>query len=201
MRPTILIILDGWGINKEQTGNAIAQAKTPTINEIEKFYPATSLQASGIAVGLPWEESGSSEVGHLILGAGRVIYQYLPRIVLAIRDGSFFKNPALIKAIEHAKVNKSCLHLMGLVSSGNVHSYIDHLYGLIELAKRENIEKVLLHVFTDGEDAPSKEAAKFLLDVEKKLSELKDGKIATVMGRYYAMDRNNNWNRTKKAYE
>ena len=201
MRPIILIILDGWGINKEQTGNAITHAKTPTINEIEKFYPATSLQASGIAVGLPWGEAGSSEVGHLILGAGRVIYQYLPRIVLAIRDGSFFKNPALIKAIEHAKVNKSCLHLMGLVSSGNVHSYIDHLYGLIELAKRENIEKVLLHVFTDGEDAPSKEAAKFLLDVEEKLNELKNGKIATVMGRYYAMDRNKNWNRTKKAYE
>ncbi|MCK4859805.1 MAG: 2,3-bisphosphoglycerate-independent phosphoglycerate mutase [Candidatus Omnitrophica bacterium] len=201
MKPIILVILDGWGISDKQMGNAIAQAQTPTIDEIEKLYPAISLQASGIAVGLPWNEAGSSEVGHLVLGAGRVIYQYLPRIVLAIKDGSFFKNPALVKAIEHAKTNNSCLHLMGLVSSGNIHSYVDHLYGLIELARRENIEKVHLHVFTDGIDAPPKEAAHFLQNVEEKLNKLKNGKIATVIGRYYAMDRNKNWNRTQRAYE
>lgn len=200
MKPVILTILDGWGINKEQRGNAVVQAKTPTISEIEKFYPATSLQASGIAVGLPWDEPGSSEVGHLTLGAGRVIYQSLPRIVLAIKDGSFFKNPALIQAINHVRKNKSSLHIMGLVSSGSVHSYIDHLYGLMELAKKEKLEKVRLHVFTDGEDAPPKEAAGFLKKVEDKLNELKDGKIATIMGRIYAMDRNKNWNQTEKAY-
>ena len=130
MKPIILTILDGWGINKEKNGNAIAQAQTPIINEIKNSYPAISLQASGIAIGLPWEEAGSSEVGHLTLGAGRIIYQSLPRIILAIKDGSFFKNPALLQATEHVKKNNSCLHLMGLVSSGNVHSYIDHVYGL-----------------------------------------------------------------------
>ncbi len=201
MKPIILTILDGWGINKEKKGNAIAQAQTPIIDEIEKFYPATSLQASGIAIGLPWEEAGSSEVGHLTLGAGRIIYQSLPRIVLAIKDGSFFKNSALLQATEHVKKNNSCLHLMGLVSSGNVHSYIDHIYGLFRLAKKEKIEKVRLHVFTDGEDSPSNEAAEFLQKIEKKLNELKDGKIATIIGRIYAMDRNKNWDRIQKAYE
>lgn len=201
MAPIILTILDGWGISQHKQGNAIAQAETPIINEIEKSYPGTSLQASGIAVGLPWEEAGNSEVGHLTLGSGRVIYQSLPRIVLAIKDGSFFKNPALIQAIEHTKKNNSCLHLMGLVSSGSVHSYIDHIHGLIRLAKKEQVQKVRLHVFTDGEDSPSKEAAKFIQEVEKKLNELKDGKIATIMGRIYAMDRNKNWDRTQKAYE
>lgn len=201
MKPVILIILDGWGISEETKGNAIFQAKTPTINQIGKSYPTISLQASSIAVGLPWGEAGNSEVGHLTLGAGRVVYQSLPRIVLAIQNGSFFKNPALLQATEHTKKNNSCFHIMGLVSSGSVHSYIDHLYGLIELAKREKIEKVRLHVFTDGEDSPPKEAANFLQNIEKKLGELKDGKIATVIGRIYAMDRNKNWNRTQKAYE
>lgn len=200
MKPVIFAILDGWGIAKHKQGNAIAQAKTPIIDEIEKFYPATSLQASGIAAGLPWKEPGNSEVGHLNLGAGRIVYQSLPRIVLAIKDKSFFKNPALLQASKHAEKNNSCLHLMGLVSSGSVHSYIDHLYGLIEFAKKENIEKVRLHIFTDGEDSPSKEAAEFLRDVEKKLNELKDGKIATVIGRIYAMDRNKNWDRTETTY-
>ena len=201
MKPVILTILDGWGISKQREGNAVAQAKTPTINEIEKFYPATALQASGIAVGLPWEESGSSEVGHLTLGAGRIIYQSLPRIVFAIKDDSFFKNPALLQAIKHTKTNNSCLHFMGLVSSGNVHSYIEHLDGLIELAKKENIEKVRLHVFTDGEDAPPKEAVGLVQNIEEKLNELKDGKIATVIGRIYAMDRNKNWDRINKTYQ
>ena len=201
MVPIILTILDGWGINKEIKGNAIRQAKTPIINKIGKNYPTTSLQASGIAVGLPWEEAGNSEVGHLTLGAGRVVYQYLPRIVLSIRDGSFFKNPTLLEAVKNVKAKNSCLHLMGLTSSGTVHSYIDHLYGLIELAKQERVEKVRLHVFTDGEDSPPKEAIDFLPGIEKKLMQLKDGKIASIIGRIYAMDRNKNWDRIKKTYQ
>jgi len=201
MKRIILVILDGWGIRKEQNGNAIAQAKTPTIDKIGKFYPATSLQASGIAVGLPWGEAGNSEVGHLSLGTGRVVYQSLPRIVFAIQDGSFFKNPALIQAVEHSKKNNSCFHIMGLVSSGNIHSYIDHLYGLIELARREKIKKVRLHVFTDGRDSPLKESANFLQNVERKLGELEDGKIASVMGRVCPMDKSGNWSLIQKAYQ
>jgi len=201
MKPIILTILDGWGINKEIKGNAIRQAKTPTIDEVGKNYPTTSLQASGIAVGLPWEEAGNSEVGHLTLGAGRVVYQHLPRIVLSIRDGSFFRNPILLEAVKNVKAKNSCLHLMGLTSSGTVHSYIDHLYGLIELAEQEGIEKVRLHVFTDGEDSPPKEAINFLPGIEKRLKKLKDGKIATIIGRIYAMDRNKNWDRIKKTYQ
>ena len=201
MKPVILTILDGWGINKEIKGNAIRQAKTPIIDKMGKNYPATSLQASGIAVGLPWEEAGNSEVGHLTLGAGRVVYQYLPRIVLSIRDGSFFKNPILVEAVKNVKAKNSCLHLMGLTSSGSVHSYIDHLYGLIELAKQEGVEKVRLHVFTDGEDCPLKEAIDFLPGIEKRLKQLKDGKIATIVGRIYALDKNKNWERTQKTYQ
>jgi len=201
MKPVILIILDGWGISKEKKGNAILQAKTPTIDKIEKFYPATSLQASGISVGLPWGEAGNSEAGHLTMGAGRILYQSVPRIVFAIQDGSFFKNPALIKAIEHTKKNNSCLHLMGLVSSGNIHSYLDHLYGLIELARRERVKKLCLHVFADGKDAPQKEGAGLLKVIEKKLNEQKNERIATVMGRVYPMDRDKNWSRIQKAYE
>lgn len=201
MKPVILAILDGWGISDEIQGNAIRQAKTPTLNEIEKFYPAISLQASGIAVGLPWEEPGNSEVGHLTLGAGRVLYQHLTRIVLSIQNGSFFKNPGLLEAIKHVKSNNSCLHLMGMVSSGTVHSYIDHLHGLIELAQKEEVKQVRLHVFTDGEDSPPKEAIDFLPGIEGRLKQLNDGKISTITGRIYAMDRNRNWDRTQKAYQ
>ncbi len=201
MKPLILTILDGWGLTREKKGNAIFQAKTSVIDKIERNYPAVSLQASGIAVGMPWEEAGNSEVGHLTIGAGRVIYQRMPRILLAIRNGSFFKNPALLEAANHTKKNNSCLHFMGLVSSGNIHSYIDHLYGLIELAKRENIKKIRVHVFTDGKDAPQKEGVKIVKQVQNKLKELKDGKIATIMGRYYAMDREKNWDLIQKAYD
>ena len=201
MQQTILIILDGWGISRELKGNAIAQAKTPTIDSLKSFYPVIPLQASGIAIGLPWDEAGNSEVGHLTLGSGRTIYQSLPRISLSIKDGSFFKNPVLLQAIKHSQENNSCLHLMGLASSGSVHSYIDHLQALIELAKREGIAKVRLHLFTDGEDGPAKEALTFFDDIEKRLSELKDGKIATVIGRIFSMDRNKNWDKTQKAYE
>ena len=201
MRPIILAILDGWGIAKDSNGNAISQARTPNLNEIEKFYPATSLQASGIAVGLPWGEAGNSEVGHLTLGAGRVVYQHLPRIIFSIQNGSFFENRAFVEAAENVKDKNSCLHLMGLVSPGTVHSYLDHLYGLIEFAKRQGIKKLRLHAFTDGEDSPPKEAINILKKVKNKLEELEDAKIATIMGRFYAMDRNRNWERTEKAYQ
>jgi len=160
MKPIILAILDGWGIGQANQGNAIFQAKIPNLKEVGKNYPSCSLQASGIAVGLPWNEAGNSEVGHLNIGSGQVIYQYLPRISLEIKNGEFFKNPAFLKTIEHVKKNNSFLHLMGLISSGNVHSYLEHIYALLELARKNKIEKLRLHLFTDGKDAPLKEAKK-----------------------------------------
>lgn len=201
MKPVILLILDGWGLSTETRGNAIFHANTPTIREIEAYYPAIPLQASGIAVGLPWGEAGNSEVGHLNIGSGRVVYQSLPRILFAIKNGSFFKNPTLIQAINHVKRNNSCLHLMGLVSTGNIHSYLEHLYALIELAVRENVPKIRLHVFTDGEDAPPRQALELIKPIKEKLNQAKDGKISTVIGRIYAMDRNQNWERTQLTYE
>ncbi len=201
MKPLILAILDGWGLSLEKRGNSIQQANTPTMDKIYKMYPAVSLQASGIAVGMPWGEAGNSEVGHLTMGAGRVIYQRMPRIVLAIRDGSFFKNPALIDAVNHVKKNDSCLHFMGMVSSGNIHSYIDHIFGLIELAKQNKVKKVRIHAFTDGKDAPQNEGIKMVEKIQQKLKELEDGKIATVMGRHYPMDREKNWDLIQKAYQ
>lgn len=199
MKPIILAILDGWGIGQANQGNAIIQAKIPNLKEIEKNYPSCSLQASGIAVGLPWNEAGNSEVGHLTIGAGRVIYQYLPRISLEIKDGIFFKNPAFLKTIEHVQKNNSFLHLIGLISSGNVHSYLEHLYALLELARKNKIEKLRLHLFTDGKDAPLKEGTKILTALQEKLKN-PDWKIASLIGRFFAMDRNQNWERTEKAY-
>jgi len=201
MKPIILSILDGWGLSSEKRGNAIFHAKTPTFDEIIAHYPAIPLQASGIAVGLPWKEVGNSEVGHLNIGSGRIVYQSLPRILLAIKNGSFFKNPALTQAINHVKKNNSCLHLMGLVSTGNIHSYLDHLYALIELATKEKVAKIRLHFFSDGEDAPPKQALQLVKQVEERLNQAKDGKIATIIGRIYAMDRNQNWERTQWAFE
>lgn len=200
MRVT-LVIIDGWGVAPPSLGNAITSARTPTINRIEQNYPSLLLQASGIAVGLPWGEAGNSEVGHLNLGAGRIVLQYIPRIFYAIRDGSFFSNPALKAAIEHVKKNNSSLHLMGLASSGSVHSYIDHLYALLEFAKREEITNVFLHLFTDGKDSPPNEAKKFIEQLKNRLEEQRLGKIATIIGRSYAMDRNENWGYTHKTYE
>jgi len=200
MKPVILAILDGWGINASSSkNNAVAQARIPNLEEVEKNYPFCSLQASGIAVGLPWNEAGNSEVGHLIIGSGRIIYQYLPRISMDIRDGNFFKNPAFLQIINHIKKNNSTLHLMGLISSGSVHSYLEHLYGLIELANQNNIEKMNLHLFTDGRDAPLKEGKKILVAIQEKLKN-PNWKIATIIGRYFAMDRNQNWDRTEIAY-
>lgn len=201
MKTIVLLILDGWGIAPPSEGNAIFKAKKPNIDFIEMNYPRSLLQASSISVGLMWGEEGNSETGHLNLGAGRIVYQTLPRIVISIRDGSFYRNDTFLKAIEHVKKNNSKLHLLGLISSGSVHSYIDHLYALLELSNQQNLKNVYLHLWTDGRDSPPNEAEKFLANLKLRLSALKFGKIATIMGRFFAMDRNQNWNRTQKAYE
>lgn len=199
MVPIVLAILDGWGISSSIENNAIAQAKIPNLKELEKNYPTCSLQASGIAVGLPWDEGGNSEVGHISIGSGRVVYQYLPRISLEIKNKKFFKNQALVKALIHVKKNNSTLHLMGLISSGTVHSYLEHIYGLLELARQSYIKKVCLHIFTDGRDAPLKEGKKIVANLQEKLKN-PNWKIATLIGRFFAMDRNKNWDRTEKTY-
>ncbi len=200
-KPVILVILDGYGRGLENATNAIFKAKKPNIGFIEKNFPMTNLQASGIAVGLPWGEEGNSEVGHLNLGSGRIVYQYLPRITFAIRDGSFFKNPALLGAADHIRKNNSSFHIIGLIGSGNVHSYIDHLYAILDFAKKENIKNVFIHAFTDGRDSPPKDALDLYEKVQNKISrEYPFVKIASLIGRHYAMDRDNNWDRTEKAY-
>ncbi|HUT96353.1 MAG TPA: 2,3-bisphosphoglycerate-independent phosphoglycerate mutase [Candidatus Paceibacterota bacterium] len=199
MKPIILTILDGWGINAPSLTNAISMAKIPNLKKIEENYPYCSLQSSAIAAGLPWKEAGNSEVGHLIIGSGRIVYQYLPRILMEIKDGKFFKNQKLLNTIKHVKKNNSVLHLVGLISSGNVHSYLEHVYGLLELAKQNDIANLRLHLFTDGKDAPIKEGAKVISTLMEKFKN-PNWKIASVIGRYYGMDRNNNWDRTEAAY-
>ena len=199
MKPIVLTILDGWGISFSTQNNAIAQANTPNLKKIEKNYPSCLLQASGIAVGLPWNEAGNSEIGHLSIGSGRVIYQYLPRISLDIKSGEFFKNPSLIKTVLHVRKNNGTLHLMGLISSGNVHSYIEHVYGLLEFARQERIKRLCVHVFTDGKDAPLKEGKKIIANLQEKIKN-PEWKVASLIGRFYAMDRNQNWDRIEKAY-
>ena len=199
-KPTVLLILDGYGERKEKEGNAIALAKTPVMDRLKKDFPYVEGQASGLFVGLPDGQMGNSEVGHMNMGAGRIVYQELTRITKAIQDGTFFSNPALKAAVEHCKKEHSALHLMGLVSSGGVHSHIDHIYGLLELAKREGLEKVYLHAFLDGRDTPPDSGKGFLQAVEKKMQELGVGEIASISGRYYAMDRDKNYDRVEKAY-
>jgi len=196
----VLTVLDGFGIGPSHDGNAVSRAQMLNFEEIKNHYPGCALQASGISVGLTWGEPGNSEAGHLTMGMGKIIYQYLPMIIFAIRDESFFKNPALLGAIEHTKKNNSTLHLMGLLSSGGVHAYIDHFYALLELCKREGI-KAKVHVFTDGRDAPPNEAAKFLRAIIERLEKTGVGEISTIMGRTFSMDRNNNWEKTEKAYK
>ncbi len=201
IKPVILVILDGWGINTEEKGNAIAQAKTPVVDGLDLFYPHCLLQASSLSVGLPWGKPGNSEVGHLTLGAGRIIYQDLVRISLSLEDKSFFKNPVILEAIRHSQVNNSNLHLIGLFSSASVHSSLDHLYGLLELAKIHNLKKVFIHLFTDGRDSSPHEALTIFNKLKSRMDSLNIGKIASVQGRYYSMDRDKKWQRTKKAYE
>ncbi len=201
MKPVVLTILDGWGYSKQKLGNAILNAKTPNIDSIQKNYPSLLLQASEKAAGMTWGESGNSEVGHLTIGAGRIIFQYLSRINKAIDNESFFSNEVLIKAVEHVHDNNSALHLIGLLTSGSVHAYLDHLFALIDLAKKNNVLNLKIHLFTDGKDSGLKEAPELIKKVDDYLSKSGAGKIATVMGRDFAMDRGKNWNLTKAAYE
>ena len=199
-KPTVLLILDGYGERKEKEGNAIALAKTPVMDRLKKEFPYVEGQASGLFVGLPDGQMGNSEVGHMNMGAGRIVYQELTRITKSIQDGDFFENKALKAAVEHCKKEDSALHFMGLVSSGGVHSHIEHIYGLLELAKRAGLMKVYLHAFLDGRDTPPDSGKSFLLAVEKKMQELHVGEIATISGRYYAMDRDKNYDRVEEAY-
>lgn len=199
-QPVCLIILDGYGINPKADGNAIKSAKTPNLDKYFAQYPNTTLQASGMAVGLPDGQMGNSEVGHTNIGAGRVVYQELTRITKSIKDGDFFENDVLKGAVENCKKNDSSLHFIGLLSNGGVHSHIEHLFGLIELAKKNGLSKVYIHPIMDGRDVSPTSGVEFIKELQNKLSEIGVGKIATVSGRYYAMDRDNNWNRVVKAY-
>ncbi|MBR6477170.1 MAG: 2,3-bisphosphoglycerate-independent phosphoglycerate mutase [Lachnospiraceae bacterium] len=200
-KPTVLMILDGFGLNDKTEGNAVAQAKKPVIDGLMRDYPWVRGNASGMAVGLPDGQMGNSEVGHLNMGAGRIVYQELTRITKEIMDGTFFENEALLKAVENCKKNNSSLHFMGLLSDGGVHSHNTHLYGLLELAKRNGLEKVFVHCFLDGRDTPPTSGKGYAEELRDKMEEIGVGKIASVMGRYYAMDRDNNWDREKLAYD
>ena len=199
-KPMALIILDGFGINTSDYGNAIQAANTPNITRYFKDYPNTQIGASGMDVGLPDGQMGNSEVGHTNIGAGRVVYQELTRITKSVKDGDFFENEALLGAVENCKKNGSALHLMGLLSDGGVHSHITHLYGLLELAKKNGLTEVFVHCLMDGRDVPPNSGKGFISDLNAKMSELGVGKIATIIGRYYAMDRDNRWDRVEKAY-
>ncbi len=199
-RPTVLLILDGYGFREEKEHNAIALADTPVMDRLMKECPFVLGNASGLAVGLPEGQMGSSEVGHLNMGAGRIVYQDLTRITKEIEEGGFFENEALLKAINNAKENGTSLHLYGLLSDGGVHSHNSHLYALLELAKRHGLEKVYVHCFTDGRDTPPESGKDYVKELQEKMDQIGCGKIATVMGRYYAMDRDNNWDRVEKAY-
>ncbi len=199
--PLVLIILDGFGERAEKKDNAIKLAKTPNLDSFYNNYPHTLIDASGTAVGLPHGLMGNSEVGHLTMGAGRIVLLGLTRIYAAIGDGSFFKNDVLLAAMSAAKKNKSALHLMGLVSDGAVHSHQDHLYALLKMAKDQGVEKVFIHCFMDGRDTAPKLADVYIADLEKEIQEIGIGKIASISGRYYAMDRDKRWDRIQLAYE
>ena len=200
-KTTVLMILDGYGLNAREDHNAVAIAKTPVMDKLMKEYPFVKGNASGMAVGLPDGQMGNSEVGHLNMGAGRIVYQELTRITKEIQDGTFFENPALLAAVKNCKEKDSALHLFGLLSDGGVHSHNTHLYGLLELAKRNGLQKVYVHCFLDGRDTPPASGEDFAKALEAKMQEIGVGKIASVMGRYYAMDRDNNYDRVKLAYD
>ncbi len=195
------MILDGFGINERTEGNAVKLAKTPIIDSLIEKYPYVKGYASGLDVGLPEGQMGNSEVGHLNIGAGRIVYQELTRITKSIEDGDFFNNEELLKAVENCKKNNSSLHIFGLLSDGGVHSHNTHLYGVLKLAKDNGLEKVFVHAFTDGRDTPPESGRKYVSELEEKMRQLGVGKIASVSGRYYAMDRDNRWERVEKAYD
>ena len=197
---TILMILDGFGINEKEDANAVKLANTPNIDKLMKTCPTTQIRTSGLDVGLPDGQMGNSEVGHTNIGAGRIVYQELTRITKSIEDGDFFSNPEFSKAIENCKKYNSKLHVMGLLSDGGVHSHIRHLYGILELAKRKDFENVYVHCFMDGRDTPPASGENYISALEEKMKEKGIGKIATISGRFYAMDRDKRWERVEKAY-
>ena len=198
---TMLMILDGFGDNPNKDGNAIKMAKTPNIDRLMKKYSNVDIGTSGLAVGLPEGQMGNSEVGHTNIGAGRIVYQELTRITKSIEDGDFFSNPEFIAAIENCKKNNSKLHILGLVSDGGVHSHNRHLYGLLEMAKRRDFEDVYVHCFLDGRDTPPASAESYILKLQDKMNEKGVGKIASLSGRFYAMDRDKRWQRVQKCYD
>ena len=200
-KPLALIIMDGFGLRQETEGNAIAAARHPNLDRLWATCPHTQIGASGMDVGLPDGQMGNSEVGHTNMGAGRIVYQELTRITKSIEEGEYLSNPVLLHAMENAKKPGAALHLMGLLSDGGVHSHIRHLFGLIEMAKKMGVEKVYVHCFMDGRDVPPTSGAGYIEELQKELDKIGTGKIATVSGRYYAMDRDNRWERVVKAYD
>ncbi|MEK9180238.1 MAG: 2,3-bisphosphoglycerate-independent phosphoglycerate mutase [Patescibacteria group bacterium] len=193
-RQLVLIVLDGWGIGRQDETNPIHIVKPESFRWLEENYPATSLQASGISVGLPWGEVGNSEVGHVTLGAGKILYQYYPKITMAIQEGDFYRNPALLFAVEHAKKNNSAVNLVGLLTKANVHASLEHLLALVKMAEENGVPEIKLHLFADGKDSAPKTIVEFLKEVPR-------AHLATIVGRYYAMDRGQNWRLTEAAYE
>ncbi len=200
-KPVVLMVLDGYGLNENPEGNAIAMANTPVMDKLMAECPFVKGNASGLSVGLPDGQMGNSEVGHMNIGAGRIIYQDLTRITKDIEDGAFFENKVLLQAINNCKENNSDLHLWGLLSDGGVHSHNTHLYGLLEMAKKNGLENVYVHAFLDGRDTPPASGKDYVAQLEEKMAEIGVGKIASLSGRYYAMDRDNNWDRVQKAYD
>jgi len=199
-RPVLLMILDGWGLRDECNDNAVCQARTPHLDALFNEYASSRIGASGLDVGLPDGQMGNSEVGHLNLGAGRIVYQDLTRISKSIADGDFFSNQALCEAVRSAKQNGTALHLMGLLSDGGVHSHNTHLYALLDLARREGLERVYVHALLDGRDTPPRSGVDYLAELEAEMQRLGVGQVATVIGRFYAMDRDNRWERVERAY-
>ena len=198
---TMLMILDGFGENTNEKGNAVKIARTPNIDKLMKMYPTTDIYTSGLNVGLPEGQMGNSEVGHTNIGAGRIVYQELTRITKSIEDGDFFSVEEFNEAVENCRKNNSSLHIMGLLSDGGVHSHIRHLYALLELAKRKGIEQIYVHCFLDGRDTPPASAESYITKLEEKMKEKEIGRIASITGRFYAMDRDKRWERVKKAYD
>ncbi|SDK71645.1 2,3-bisphosphoglycerate-independent phosphoglycerate mutase [Natronincola ferrireducens] len=200
-KPVALIILDGFGIREKDLGNAIKSADLPNYNKLINTYPYTQVEASGMAVGLPEGQMGNSEVGHLNIGAGRIVYQELTRISKAIKDADFYKNQKFLDVISHVKNNNTKLHLMGLVSDGGVHSHLEHLFALLEMAKEHELQEVYIHCFLDGRDTPPQSAKQYVGSLVEKIQQLGIGRVSTICGRYYAMDRDQRWERIKLAYD
>ena len=200
-KTTMLMIIDGYGINENEKGNAVIAAKMPNIDKLNKTCPTTEIYTSGLKVGLPEGQMGNSEVGHTNIGAGRVVYQQLTKITKSIEDGDFFSIPEFVSAVENCKKNNSKLHILGVVSDGGVHSHIRHLYGLLEMAKRKDFEDVYVHCFLDGRDTPPASAEDYVMMLESKMKQKGVGKIASVSGRFYAMDRDKRWERIQKVYD